>query len=190
MVIITFVISSCRNCRKSKRICERGIRLNFIDIQTSSSKPLTNLPPGTKLRFRDESRAIASGYTVASDKLQQTASRETLPRLGSPAPGSPILPSRLDISADHPSTSKPVQPSSRLINDLDEGLLMQVFIEKVGPWMDCLNIDKPVGKPNNAIMAILYSQATVYKYCALLCSKRSNAIQGYYGLWSEVYDAY
>ncbi|KAA8901430.1 hypothetical protein FN846DRAFT_766596, partial [Sphaerosporella brunnea] len=70
----------CQNCRKSSRICKRGVRLNFIDIQTEqppvipisdewkgkwlyflSPKKAADLAPRA-VDFQDESRDIASEY--------------------------------------------------------------------------------------------------------------------------------
>ncbi|KAI9037693.1 Zn(II)2Cys6 transcription factor domain-containing protein [Aspergillus affinis] len=123
-------VPRCRNCSKSDRTCERGIRLNFIDIQTSASQPLTSLAPGTQIVFQDESRNIASGYSVGAENGKP----------GLSAPVSPNVPGRSD-SAEH--LSKSLVPSSRLITAMDEGLLMEVFVEKIGPWMDCLDAGKP-----------------------------------------------
>lgn len=51
----------CQNCRKSSRVCKRGIRLNFIDTQVQSPPYL--LPPVEwNVAFQDESRDIASEY--------------------------------------------------------------------------------------------------------------------------------
>ncbi|KAA8652450.1 Zn(II)2Cys6 transcription factor [Aspergillus tanneri] len=52
----------CQNCRKSGRICRRGVRLNFIDTQVVA--PPHDLTPssGNRVTFRDESRHIASEY--------------------------------------------------------------------------------------------------------------------------------
>lgn len=145
----------CRNCCKSNRVCERGIRLNFIDIQTCTSQSgLIDLPPGTKLKFHDESRAIASGYAVDPQKekhvhtshtepKQQTGlSQASLPRDG------PILPVRVASCAEQtalvPAQCSPL-PSLRVITNHDEGLLIEIFLGKVAPWMDCLVASKPVG---------------------------------------------
>ena len=52
---------NCQNCRKSSRVCKRGIRLNFIDTQVQSPPYL--LPPVEwNVAFQDESRDIASEY--------------------------------------------------------------------------------------------------------------------------------
>ena len=51
----------CLNCRKSSRICKRGVRLNFIDTQVQDP-PL--IPPTQEwsVHFQDESREIAAEY--------------------------------------------------------------------------------------------------------------------------------
>ena len=55
-------LPQCQNCRKSSRICKRGVRLNFIDTQVQN--PPTILPPthDWQVNFQDESREIASEY--------------------------------------------------------------------------------------------------------------------------------
>ncbi|KAJ5106883.1 hypothetical protein N7456_003558 [Penicillium angulare] len=55
-------LGRCLNCRKSDRICRRGVRLNFIDIQTVAPPHIIARPKGAKLTFRDDSRFIASEY--------------------------------------------------------------------------------------------------------------------------------
>lgn len=52
----------CLNCRKSSRVCKRGVKLNFIDTQVQN--PPTTLPPthDWQVNFQDESREIASEY--------------------------------------------------------------------------------------------------------------------------------
>ncbi|GLI72744.1 hypothetical protein PoHVEF18_000925 [Penicillium ochrochloron] len=55
-------LGRCLNCRKSDRICRRGIRLNFIDIQTVAPPHVIARPRGAKVTFRDDSRFIASEY--------------------------------------------------------------------------------------------------------------------------------
>lgn len=55
-------LGKCQNCRKSNRICRRGIRLNFIDTQTVAPPYYAIRKAGTRLTFRDESRHIASEY--------------------------------------------------------------------------------------------------------------------------------
>lgn len=55
-------LGKCQNCRKSNRVCRRGIRLNFIDTQTVAPPNYAIRKAGTRLMFRDESRHIASEY--------------------------------------------------------------------------------------------------------------------------------
>ncbi|KAJ5782845.1 transcriptional regulator family: Fungal Specific TF [Penicillium paradoxum] len=55
-------VGRCLNCRKSDRVCRRGIRLNFIDIQTVAPPHIVAHPDGSKVTFRDDSRMIASLY--------------------------------------------------------------------------------------------------------------------------------
>lgn len=51
----------CQNCRKSSRVCKRGVRLNFIDT-TVKSPPIIPPTADWKVKFQDESREIASEY--------------------------------------------------------------------------------------------------------------------------------
>ncbi|OQE94180.1 hypothetical protein PENNAL_c0004G09570 [Penicillium nalgiovense] len=55
-------VGRCLNCRKSDRICRRGVRLNFIDTQTVAPPHIIARPHGSKVTFRDDSRMIASLY--------------------------------------------------------------------------------------------------------------------------------
>ncbi|KAB8228183.1 Zn(II)2Cys6 transcription factor [Aspergillus alliaceus] len=55
-------LHQCQNCRKSGRLCRRGVRLNFIDIQTVAPPHYIHPSPGSRVTFRDESRHIASEY--------------------------------------------------------------------------------------------------------------------------------
>jgi len=54
-------LPTCQNCRKSSRICKRGVRLNFIDTRVKDTQ---TLPPTAdwNIDFQDESRDIASEY--------------------------------------------------------------------------------------------------------------------------------
>ncbi|KAG0652776.1 Zinc finger transcription factor 37, partial [Hyphodiscus hymeniophilus] len=54
-------LPDCQNCRKSSRICKRGVRLNFIDT-TVKSPPMISPTEDWKVKFQDESRDIASEY--------------------------------------------------------------------------------------------------------------------------------
>ena len=60
-------LPDCVNCRKSSRLCKRGVRLNFIDTQVKTP-PIT--PPTLEwdVSFHDESREIASEYKGGLDR--------------------------------------------------------------------------------------------------------------------------
>ena len=51
----------CQNCRKSSRVCKRGVRLNFIDTQVQDP-PIIPPTQDWSVNFQDESREIASEY--------------------------------------------------------------------------------------------------------------------------------
>ena len=51
----------CQNCKKSNRVCKRGLKLNFIDI-TCQTPPFFASSNEWKISFTDESRDIASEY--------------------------------------------------------------------------------------------------------------------------------
>jgi hypothetical protein len=52
---------TCLNCKKSNRMCRRGLRLNFIDTKCQH-KYLLPLPTDFNYKFQDDSREIASEY--------------------------------------------------------------------------------------------------------------------------------
>ncbi|PNS18795.1 Transcriptional activator protein UGA3 [Sphaceloma murrayae] len=58
---------NCQNCKKSNRVCKRGLRLNFIDIQTHAP-PRIALSNEYDISFLDESRDIASEYRGGLEK--------------------------------------------------------------------------------------------------------------------------
>jgi hypothetical protein len=74
----------CNNCRKSNRICKRGIRLNFIDIWAERPPVLLSQygTPEWKVVFLDESRDIANEYQGGLEKygrLVNEAQRNMMP---------------------------------------------------------------------------------------------------------------
>lgn len=82
-------LGRCQNCRKSNRVCRRGIRLNFIDTQTVAPPHHVTRASGAQLTFRDESRHIASEYVGGFE------------RYPSPEPDLPLeneLPSQFELS--------------------------------------------------------------------------------------------
>ncbi|EUC49777.1 hypothetical protein COCMIDRAFT_22555 [Bipolaris oryzae ATCC 44560] len=171
-------LPKCRNCCKSNRVCERGIRLNFIDIQTCASQSgLMDLPPGTQLKFHDESRAIASGYAVDPKKEKHVhtshtePTQQTEPSQASSSKDGPILPVRTASSAEQTALVQ-VQcnplPSLQVITNHDEGLLMEIFLGKVAPWMDCLVASKPFA---NITPFYALSQPALYS-TVMACGER------------------
>ncbi|OCK78946.1 hypothetical protein K432DRAFT_300879 [Lepidopterella palustris CBS 459.81] len=54
-------LPNCQNCRKSNRVCKRGIRLNFIDTQVQAP-PIVPPTHEWRVSFMDESRDIANEY--------------------------------------------------------------------------------------------------------------------------------
>ncbi|KAJ5397863.1 hypothetical protein N7509_005976 [Penicillium cosmopolitanum] len=61
------VRTGCLTCRERHLKCDealgrRGVRLNFIDIQTVAPPHIIDRPKGAKVTFRDDSRFIASEY--------------------------------------------------------------------------------------------------------------------------------
>lgn len=60
-------LPDCVNCRKSSRLCKRGVRLNFIDTQVKTP-PITPPTLDWDVTFHDESREIASEYKGGLDR--------------------------------------------------------------------------------------------------------------------------
>ncbi|CAL5870579.1 uncharacterized protein PFLUO_LOCUS4818 [Penicillium psychrofluorescens] len=178
-------LGRCLNCRKSDRVCRRGVRLNFIDIQTVAPPHLIARPHGTNVTFRDDSRFIASEYVGGFERYPPPQSEnpvvdsiqapheafemdpDTLNHLFQSVAHS-FDPTGFEVShvgadliggAEHwPSThltsgdellphalSKFAQKlSMRQVDhaplaDAEQVFLLQVFVEKVGIWMDCMD---------------------------------------------------
>ncbi|OAA68299.1 C6 zinc finger protein [Niveomyces insectorum RCEF 264] len=71
-------VPDCLNCRKGNRECKRGLRLNFIDIQT---KPIPYVPTVSNwnVDFLDESRLIASEYVGGVNRYSRIEQAVTTP---------------------------------------------------------------------------------------------------------------
>lgn len=177
----------CQNCRKSGRICRRGVRLNFIDTQTVAPPHCIPRPPGASVSFRDESRVIASEYVGGAERypppgmelpLELALPSEYPSQISPPIPLSSMdsmsslfgitqdsLPGQSGnftgnaLSADYsvlPDQSASYAPfksakvgvkdsSDRVyLNDPDDILLLRVFVEEVGLWMDSMAAVKHV----------------------------------------------
>ncbi|KAF7116830.1 hypothetical protein CNMCM5793_005411 [Aspergillus hiratsukae] len=89
----------CQNCRKSGRICRRGVRLNFIDTQIVAPPHCIPRPPGASVTFRDESRVIASEYVGGDERY--------------PPPGMEP-PLELALPSEYPSLMSPPIPLSSI----------------------------------------------------------------------------
>lgn len=185
-------LGRCLNCRKSDRICRRGVRLNFIDIQTVAPPHLIARPHGAMVTFLDDSRFIASKYVGGFERypplqpdspvqerrlLQHDSLHDLGPEhlaslfqsvahsfdpagfdfshsvindfLGPDAwhephlvPGDELLPHGTSNFARR-LAMKHYDPSS--LNDSDQILFLQTFVEDVGPWMDSLDPVRHVG---------------------------------------------
>ncbi|OJJ37147.1 hypothetical protein ASPWEDRAFT_38801 [Aspergillus wentii DTO 134E9] len=81
----------CQNCRKSNRVCRRGLRLNFIDTQTATPPHALLCPPGTQLTFRDESRYIASEYVGGFERYPPLELVPHIIQEGPPQEGGPSI---------------------------------------------------------------------------------------------------
>ncbi|KAL4887633.1 hypothetical protein BJY04DRAFT_176329 [Aspergillus karnatakaensis] len=130
-------LGRCQNCKKSDRICRRGVRLNFVDTQVSA--PPTYIAPaaGGSVTFRDDSRTIASEYVGGF---------ETYP------------PPQQDHPLESPAlqTSTPVQPGlNPLFRNTKHGAsrhvylenpaelsLLSAFVSQIAPWMDIADESK------------------------------------------------
>lgn len=177
----------CQNCRKSGRICRRGVRLNFIDTQVSAPPHYIVPPAGNRVTFRDESRHIASEYVGGDERYPPEA--EVSPERedwGSfpmyPAYNMPMVPSYIPefgtalsghtmagFDDNHqPVALRPQRQSASSVpfhsatqgragfdkyaclNDPEEILLLQVFVEEVGLWMDSMDEAKHVSHSRSA----------------------------------------
>ena len=66
-------LPECNNCRKSNRLCQRGVRLNFIDTWIERPPRIVTLfgTSAWKVDFTDESREIASEYQGGLQKYKR-----------------------------------------------------------------------------------------------------------------------
>ncbi|KAF8241606.1 hypothetical protein K440DRAFT_641795 [Wilcoxina mikolae CBS 423.85] len=143
----------CQNCRKSSRICKRGIRLNFIDIQTEQP-PVMPISHEWKVHFQDESRDIASEYAGGVKRYAPFINTGT-PMRTTISPPTPWSNPSMSAAQQHPHPPPPCPPPAshafdrilsqahrkvdRYLDNSEETLFMQVFVEEVGIWMDSLD---------------------------------------------------
>ncbi|KAK7527120.1 uncharacterized protein IWZ02DRAFT_192521 [Phyllosticta citriasiana] len=162
----------CQNCRKSNRLCKRGIRLNFIDTQVQAP-PVVPTSQDWHISFLDESRDIASEYKGGLSKYGAPEVQATMqamnglaldfsttsaaPDLSHQQPLPPIQGMLPDMFHDdgqnmiyettQPGPAQMFQTASPTknrdyLNSQEEVLFMQVFVEEVGLWMDSMDPQK------------------------------------------------
>ncbi|KAL3459123.1 hypothetical protein BJX64DRAFT_279408 [Aspergillus heterothallicus] len=126
-------LGQCQNCRKSGRICRRGVRLNFVDTQVVAPPTYLQPPATSRVTFRDDSRTIASEYVGGFERYPPPEQETPLASHGQAA------------AAPGESVAAPLFKSSRpadrhlSFKDPTEVSLLQVFVEKIAPWMDVLD---------------------------------------------------
>lgn len=188
-------LPQCQNCRKSSRICKRGVKLNFIDTQVQN--PPTTLPPthDWQVNFQDESREIASEYkgglgryaalehedlaevkeesnfdfsasmvgaptmahqtlppiqaypettTAMSDSTSETQHRHSLSTSDTSYSNTTIPPAPQSSYSNPEQTLTPPNETRDYLDSPEEVLLMQVYVEEVGLWMDSMDPYKHV----------------------------------------------
>ncbi|TVY32792.1 Adhesion and hyphal regulator [Lachnellula subtilissima] len=85
-------LPNCQNCRKSSRVCKRGVRLNFIDT-TVKSPPMIPPTADWKVHFQDDSREIASEYRGGRSRYAKFDQQSITPPQEHPVeyPARPII---------------------------------------------------------------------------------------------------
>ena len=99
-------LPNCNNCKKSNRVCKRGVRLNFIDIWAEQPPTIVSVQ-GTrewKVDFQDESREIASEYQGGVQKYKH------------------LGPAVQDVAVMDPSLSFDYAPSAPPANMMQQSL--------------------------------------------------------------------
>lgn len=210
-------LPNCQNCKKSSRKCKRGIRLNFIDIQ---SVPPPHLVPRThdwKVTFQDDSRDIASEYQGGLEKyhpLEPPPKRQRLDLSDMTYDysqiGAPLLPHQQLPAQQYPNTFAEsaqamytnssnhvydqaanrsyADPSQNVgqsyqqpmivpteaeqppfvLEDSQELLYMQVFVEEVGVWMDSMDPEKHFSR----VIPFQAMKEPMLRYAVLACGVR------------------
>ncbi|KAL4919844.1 hypothetical protein BDW62DRAFT_34841 [Aspergillus aurantiobrunneus] len=125
----------CQNCRKSGRLCRRGVRLNFVDTQVVAPPTYISPPPGSCVTFRDDSRTIASEYVGGFDRYPVPDQEPPLEDLARQIP-TPVQQSGPGVFFKH--TNYPLDRHAAF-EDPKEMSLIQVFVNQVGPWMDVVD---------------------------------------------------
>ncbi|KAL4904987.1 hypothetical protein BDW74DRAFT_153914 [Aspergillus multicolor] len=125
-------LGQCQNCKKSGRLCRRGVRLNFVDTQVVAPPTCVTPPAGTGVTFRDDSRIIASEYVGGFERYpppEQGTPLEDIRQASTPVQSGTNLFFRTQYRLSrHVSLGEPTVMS-----------LMQVFVNQIGPWMDIVD---------------------------------------------------
>ncbi|KAL2831881.1 hypothetical protein BJY01DRAFT_226357 [Aspergillus pseudoustus] len=127
-------LGQCQNCRKSGRICRRGVRLNFVDTQVVAPPTYLQPPATSRVTFRDDSRTIASEYVGGFERYPPPEQEPSLLE----SHGQPVGTSTESVPAPLFKSSKTADRHLSF-KDPAQVSLMQVFVEKVAPWIDVLD---------------------------------------------------
>ncbi|KAL5338616.1 hypothetical protein BJX70DRAFT_195251 [Aspergillus crustosus] len=125
-------LGQCQNCKKSGKICRRGVRLNFVDTQVAAPPTYIQRPAGSSVTFRDDSRTIASEYVGGFERYP---SPDRLSPVESPAlqTSTPV-----QLQGLNPLFRNTKHGPSRhvFLEEPADIALLQMFVNQIGPWMD------------------------------------------------------
>lgn len=143
----------CLNCRKSSRVCKRGIKLNFIDT-TCKRPPVMPETEEWAVDFMDESRDIASEYAGG---LQQYPIRDPKPPSHNPN----------DVAFDYNNVvpPRPVLAHQQIPRDQDVLHHGQMDGIQQNNQFDQSNMDTDPPQPLSSINSA-YSQSALPTYHA------------------------
>ncbi|KAL3473049.1 hypothetical protein BJX99DRAFT_234358 [Aspergillus californicus] len=130
----------CQNCQKSGRSCRRGVRLNFVDTQVVEPPTCLQPPAGVCVTFRDDSRTIASEYVGGFERYpppEPEPPLEVVRQISTPVQSYPS--EQITTLPLFNSTSSSRHLS---LNDPTELSLIQMFVEKIAPWLDIVDDSK------------------------------------------------
>ncbi|KAI9375798.1 hypothetical protein BJX61DRAFT_79503 [Aspergillus egyptiacus] len=133
----------CQNCRKAGRLCRRGIRLNFMDTQVAAPPTYLRPPTGAVVKFRDDSRTIASCYVGGFERYPSPEPDSPQGSQGRPI-SAPVPPHSLGGTAQMPLFRAMEHSSNRhlVFNDPLHLSLVHTFVEKIAPWMNVIDETK------------------------------------------------
>ncbi len=130
----------CQNCRKSGRLCRRGVRLNFVDTQVVAPPTYLQPPTGSSVTFQDNSRTIASEYVGGFERYPPPGQDPPLEDAAAQS-ATPVHSSGQSTFFKH---TKYLLDRHFSFQDPKEMSLMQVFVNQIGPWMDVVDEMKHV----------------------------------------------